>query len=195
MMAVRCFGKYLQMMDVLSTISSEVFESMTEIFYFFLGVVWEHFARDGNTGQSVLPVLLSMPRPLWYRVIITADYCPARPLMLRGTLAVVRWHAHCCPCVTRVQPNPHVTGGCRIEQHIGDVCPRLMPRTSLARLARPLARPLALVCCRLATQMVRSLSCAAVLPHRWSARSRVLPSCHTDGTPSPAVFVVCPLAL
>ena len=48
MLVVRCFGKYLQMMDVLKAISSEVFDCMLELYYFYLDTVWQFFVRENT---------------------------------------------------------------------------------------------------------------------------------------------------
>jgi hypothetical protein len=48
MLVVRCFGKYLQMMDVLKAISGEIFESMVELYYYYVDSVWGFFVRSGK---------------------------------------------------------------------------------------------------------------------------------------------------
>lgn len=55
MRAVRFFGQYLQMMDVLKPIAGEVFESLVEMVSFIFNTIWGFFGKDGTAyGVEVL---------------------------------------------------------------------------------------------------------------------------------------------
>ena len=87
MLVVRCFGKYLQMMDVLKAISNEVFDCMLELYYFYLDTVWHFFVRENKLTYPET-VLSSRARAALHRLSRTKEappetLAPANPEMAK----------------------------------------------------------------------------------------------------------------